>query len=111
MAVAGCSSTAGLSEASTEFDLADLKPFLMRIAPQLEGLSEAEIDRLVSEAAALQLDATRTYSYEVSFQGQTVPLEIEVFADDTETFGLYFFTSKEAADFISEEMTAYYEEP
>ena len=102
---------AALFEASTAFDQENVAPFLRRVAAQLQsGFSESDAEKLANLVGKLGLEETQSWEYSVSFQGKSVPLVIEAFQDDYEAPDLYFFTSRELAGRINEEIDAFAEQ-
>src|SRR5262245_50777148 len=56
---------AGLSEASTNFDLEDVQPFLQRVASLVEGFSPAQVETLAAEVAAIPIVSEREWTFTV----------------------------------------------
>lgn len=98
----------GLSEASANFDLAQVKPFLARIATQVEGLNASEIDRISDEIADMPVESEQSWELEVMHQGEATPLHLRVFMDDVEAPDVYFYTTPELAATIDEEMGRFF---
>ncbi|MCW5572997.1 MAG: hypothetical protein KIT37_08200 [Steroidobacteraceae bacterium] len=90
-------------EASMNFDLENVEPFLIQAEAALGlGLPVAE---LAAFARDTPVEAERVRTLRVPFGGTTVPLEFRVFMDDIDAPDLYFFTpSKGLADAIQAEL-------
>ncbi len=102
---------AGLSEASMNFDLATLAPFLDRVSSLVEsGFGEPEITRFMAEVSAMGVDAEKRWSYSVIHAGHPTPLQVAVFMDDIEAPDVAFFTSAALAEAIDQEMMKFAEE-
>lgn len=99
-----------LSEASTNFDLENVRPFLLRVSKRVEGFGTAEIDTVVREITEMPVDGEREWHFEVEHEGTHVSLHIRVFMDDLETPDVYFFTSPELAASIQSEMESFADE-
>jgi hypothetical protein len=99
-----------LKEASMNFDLADVQPFLRRLTQKLQLLTNDDIDRLSQEIAAVPVEEERRWNFDVMHQGKTVPLEIRAFMDDVEAPDLYFFTVPTLSDTIQAELISFAEE-
>ena len=80
-------------EASMNFDLEDVGPFMRRVASKLDGLGASDVAALVSTVSTMEVDAERDWSFEVIHQGRTVSLVIRVFMDDVDAPNMYFFTT------------------
>lgn len=106
----GGADLSGLTEASANFDLQNVEPFLLRVAAQVDGLGTEEVNVLVREVSAMSPDAEESWAFEVVYQGVVTPLHIRVFMDDVDAPDVYFFTSPELAEAINKQMTAYFEE-
>ena len=99
-----------LTEASTNFDLENVKPFLVRLSTHVDGFGPAQIDPLVEDVAGMSVDAEKSWAFDVVHDGEPTPLHIRVFMDDEEAPDLYFFTSAALAATINQEMKAYFDE-
>jgi hypothetical protein len=96
-------------EASTNFDLENVEPFLRRLDSQMNlGLP---ISDLMEMTRATKPEQEMSRSTSVRFKGATVDLEYRVFMDDIDSPDLYFFTSsKELANSIEEQMMEFADE-
>lgn len=101
---------AGLTETSTNFDLEHVKPFLLRVSSLAEGLGPADINSLAKRVSAMPPDAEDSWDFEVIHRGVQTPLHIRVFMDDIDAPDVYFFTSPELAEAITDEMSAFFDE-
>ena len=103
--------TTKLQESSTSFDLSDLAPFLQRLSSQITGGYTAKVVAHVADLAArMKHEEERSLEYQVVFQGQHIPLNIDLFKDDIEEITIYFHTPKLLADFIDSEMDSFFAE-
>ncbi len=100
-----------LSEASMNFDLDSLAPFLRRVSGQVDsGFGDAEISTLMAEVSAMAIDAEKQWNFSVVHGGHPTQLQVRVFMDDIEAPDVYFFTSATLAQAIDQEMKTYAEE-
>ena len=81
----------GEAEASMNFDLVGVRPFLERLNAIVGGFGAAQLSSLVDDIAKLPVDSTLTRTYAVTFKGKPVTLRIEAFMDDVNAPDLYFF--------------------
>lgn len=103
-------SSAPLEEASMNFDLEDVEPFLVAVARRIDtGFSVEEAGRLATEIAALPVEGQTAHRYSVSFAGRDMELRIEAFMDDIEAPDLYLFAPAALARAIDEEMSVYFQ--
>ena len=101
---------AASSEASMNFDLENLAPFLERVSGLVEtGFGEAEIADLTAEVSAMALDDERQWSFSVTHAGQPTALQVRVFMGDIDAPDVAFFTSDPLAEAIRQELTAFAE--
>jgi len=102
---------AALSEASMNFDQEGVEPLLLRLAGVVDsGFSHSDARALATRVAELELEQAGTWSYSVSFEGQSVPLVVEAFQDDHEAPDLYFFSTPSLAARIDSELKRFAEE-
>ena len=99
-----------LAEASMNFDSADVRPFLERIARTLHVFSPADVDRLSQEITALPVDGEREWQFEVDHEGSKVPLRIRAAMDDVDAPDVYFFTVPALAESLQKELKAFADE-
>ena len=100
----------GLAEASTNFDLENVEPFLERVASHVDGFEPAEVTALATEISAMSISDEKTWEFSVTYNGQEVPLHVRAFMDDIEAPDLFFFTTPELAEVINSEIFAYFDE-
>ena len=102
---------AGLTEASMNFDLENVQPFLVRIAQHIDtGFTDAEIKTVAEFVANTEVEDERETNLSVVVGGQTTPLIIRAFMDDINAPDLYFFTSADLAAKIDSEYETFCEE-
>ena len=91
----GRSSAAGdvtLAEASMNFDLEDVKPFLELVSQRVEkGFSVDTAHELALRIAALAVDDEGSWTYDVVFNGITMASRVTAFMDDIEAPDLAMF--------------------
>jgi hypothetical protein len=101
----------GLHEASTNFDLEDVAPFLKRVVALIDsGFTVADAQRVAVQIGKQAVDSTREYRFNVRAGGVRTPLQIVAFMDDVDAPDIYFFTSKALAERIDAAMAKYMEE-
>jgi hypothetical protein len=81
-------------EASMNFDLEHVEPFLKQLDTEL-GL-HLPVAELVSMTGSTPVESEATKSISVTFGGNSVLLEYRVFMDDVAAPDLYFFTESQA---------------
>lgn len=81
-------------EASMNFDLENVRPFLERLNSKLQ--LNLPVEKLVQMTRATDIDTEQSKAIQVTFDGTNVRLEYRVFMDDIDAPDLYFFTSSEA---------------
>jgi hypothetical protein len=94
----------GEVEASMNFDLVGVRPFLKRLSAVVEGFGAAQVSSLADDIAKLPIDSTLTRTYKVAFNGKPATLRIEVFMDDMNAPDIHFFSSQPLAHRISVEL-------
>ena len=100
-----------LTEASMNFDLVNVRPFLERIRPHIRsGFGDVQIDDLVEFIESTPVEDEREMQFAVVYRDSPTPLVVVVFMDDVDSPDLYFFTSAELAEKISNECDAFSEE-
>lgn len=100
----------GLSEASMNFDLPQVGPFLGRMAELVSGFGAREIVQVTQLLGELEVGEERELRFEVNHAGQAVPLRVGVFMDDVDAPDVYFFTVPKLAAEIDELMADFCEE-
>ena len=105
------SDRAALIESSMNFDLENVRPFLVRLQPHIEsGFTDADVGRLADFVAETPVEQERETTLTVVANGSETPLVFRVFMDDIDAPDLYFFTSAELAAKIDSEYEAMCEE-
>jgi len=100
-----------MAESSMNFALANVRPFLERIAHLVDsGFGRGEIDRVVSLAESMKHDEERELTFQITHQGRNSPFLIRVFMDDIDAPDVYFFGPKALAEQIDAEMGRFCEE-
>ena len=90
-------------EASMNFDLENVQPFLTRLEARL-GLGLAVAD-LVAATESTPVDSEITRTMSVVFNGSPARLDYRVFMDDVDAPDLYFLTdSQELRDAIDRQL-------
>ena len=80
-------------EASMNFDLENVEPFLTQLESRLNlGLPVPE---LVAFTQSTAIDDERVSTLSVRFGGEVISLDYRVFMDDVDAPDLYFFTASE----------------
>ena len=103
----------GVAEASINFDMADVRPFLERVASLgviESGFGDPQIDKVVAWVQQMEVDAEEEMTFTIRYKGAEVPLIVHVFMDDEEAPDVYFFTAPELANAIQAEMRRYSDE-
>ena len=96
-------------EASMNFDLRHVRPFLLQLDGSLS--LRLDVEKLASFAARTPLERERSLMVKVRFSRHTVPLEFRVFMDDVEAPDLYFFTpSADLSEAIDAELAKFAEQ-
>jgi hypothetical protein len=96
-------------EASMNFDLENVAPFLQRLNANLSlGL---DVPSLAQFTAQTELEDERSVVVTANFDGDPVELEYRVFMDDVDAPDLYFFTPQESlAEAIGAQLDAFADE-
>ncbi|MEP5938569.1 MAG: hypothetical protein ABJ239_09595 [Erythrobacter sp.] len=99
---------AKMHEASMNFDLENVRPFLEQLEASLAlGLDVTRLFELTERTA---LDTTNGSAFEVQYQGATVDVRFAAFMDDIDAPDLYFHVSSEQlASAIDAEMEKFCE--
>jgi hypothetical protein len=105
----GEADVSGLTEASMNFDLDGVGPFLSRLTTLVEGFGDAEVRQLSESIAEIPVESERSWDFMVRYQGAEVPLRVRAFMDDIDAPDLYFFTSPQLASAIQRELRTYAE--
>lgn len=101
-----------LEEASMNFDLSDVEPFLKRISPLVDsGFAKSEIDQVRKVLEKMEDDDDLEMGrFDIVYQNKETPFIINAFMDSPETIDLYIDTEPELANQIQEEMIKFAEE-
>jgi hypothetical protein len=86
-----------LTEASTNFDLEDVAPFLRRLASLIEGLDVAEVERIESRLFKMGQGEEAYFAFLARYGGEETPLQIRIYMSDAGAPDVGFFTSSELA--------------
>jgi len=96
-------------EASMNFDLENVEPFLTRIDTRLA--LNLPVDELVEMTRQTEIETEQSRIIRVKYDNSQTEIEYRVFMDDIDAPDLYFFTaSKALADLIEDEMEAFADE-
>ena len=100
---------AELHEASMNFDMENVKPFLERANKNLKlGLN---IEQLIKHTSSVRPESEKSISLQATYLGKSIPLTYKVFMDDINAPDLYFFTpSKGLADALNNELVRFADE-
>lgn len=101
-----------LEEASMNFDLSDVDPFLARISPLVDsGFSENEIRQVQKEIEKMEDgDDYEVGRFDIVYQNKETPFILTAFIDSPEAVDLYIDTDPELANEIQQEMEKFAEE-
>jgi hypothetical protein len=100
-----------LHEASANFDLEDVTPFLRRVVALVDsGFAAGDAKVLAARIAKQAVGSGHEYKYSVVAGGVRGPLLIRVLMDDADAPELYFFTNRALAERIDAAMKKYFEE-
>lgn len=95
-------------EASMNFDLVNVRPFLLELNSDL-GL-DLEVEEIVSFVRSVPMEEERDTKIDVAFGGTSQTLTLDVYMDDNESPDLYFFTENEdLAQAIQQQMVSFAE--
>jgi len=99
-----------VAEASMNFDLADVKPFLEAVSRRIEkGFSVNTARELTSRIALLSVDDEGSWTYDVVFERVTMTLRVTAFMDDVDAPDLAMFAPRSLIEVIEAEMKAYFQ--
>jgi hypothetical protein len=107
----GCSQKeTALKEASANFDMEDVAPFLKRLVALVDsGFTSADAEVLADRISKQALDSEREYKYPAGTKSGRTPMRIVVFMDDVDAPDIAFFTEPALADQINAAMAKYFE--
>ncbi|MBT2701316.1 hypothetical protein J7E79_29100 [Bacillus sp. ISL-40] len=115
----GCSDTEepkiqdkNLDEASMNFDMNNVKPFLQRISPLVEsGFSTKEINQVQENLEKMEPDDEYEVGrFDIVYRDKKTPIIIKAFMDSPEAPDVYIFTEPDLANQIQEEMIKFADE-
>lgn len=97
---------AELHEASMNFDMENVEPFLEHANKNLKlGLN---IEQLIKFTSSVRPESEKSISLQVTYLGNPIPLIYKVFMGDINAPNLYFFTpSKRLADELNNELVRF----
>ena len=94
-----------LEEASMNFDLENVRPFLERLKPLIEsGFSDDEILRVQRMMESMKVDEEKEVEFPIQYRGSRSVLRIGIFMDDVDSPDVYFFTHPKLAEEIGVQM-------
>lgn len=98
-----------LHEASTSYDLKDIRPFFERVSTLVDaGFDKAAAGNLAQFVADTPIEEKRQKNLTVIFHAAKTPLTFRVHMDDADSPSIYFFTPNKAlAEAIQDEMVKY----
>lgn len=101
-----------LEEASMNFDLNDVEPFLKQISPLVDsGVAESEIYQVQEEIKKMEDgDDYEVGRFDIVYQNKETPFILNAFIDSPEAVDLYIDTDPKLAEQIQEEMEKFAEE-
>ncbi|MEH7743538.1 hypothetical protein V7659_00535 [Neobacillus drentensis] len=101
-----------LDEASMNFDMNNVKPFLQRISPLVEsGFSAEEINQVQEKLEKMEPDDEYEVGrFEIVYRDKNTPLVIKAFMDGPEAPDVYIYTEPGLATQIQEEMIKFADE-
>ena len=102
--------TTTLLEASMNFDADMVGPFLERVSALIGGFGPEEISKLQTVVDELEVEDERELRFQVTHNGQLVPMNIRIFKDDEDAPDLYFFAPRKLIEEIDKVMHAFCEE-
>lgn len=98
-------------EASANFDLEDVGPFLQRVVALIDsGFAIPDARALAARIGQQPVKSTREYRYTVVARGVRSPLRIVAFMDDVDAPDLYFYTDRTIAERINAAMKRYFKD-
>ena len=100
-----------LVEASGEFEVEDLQPFLDRVSLLVpSGFGEAEVASIVALAQNMAVDDEKVVDFSIKYDDENTTLRLDVFMDDLDLPTVYFFAPPNLAELITAEMRTYQQE-
>jgi hypothetical protein len=101
-----------LDEASMNFEMNNVKPFLQRISPLVEsGFSAKEINQVQDKLEKMEPDDEYEVGrFDIVYRDKKMPFIIKAFMDGPEAPDVYIFTEPDLANQIQEEMIKFADE-
>jgi hypothetical protein len=101
-----------LDEASMNFEMNNVKPFLQRISPLVEsGFSVEEINQVQEKLEQMKPeDEYEVGRFDIVYRDKNTPLIIKAFMDGAEAPDVYILTEPDLANQIQEEMIKFADE-
>jgi hypothetical protein len=100
-----------LQESSMNFDMKNLRPFLVRLSHIVQaGFSESEIETVISLAMKLKVDQQNDFTFDIKYNDKSTKLKISILLDDIDAPDVYFYSCPELANAINNEMVKFAEE-
>ena len=99
------------SEASMNFDIENVLPFLTRLITIVDsGINAKKVNEMYVFTKSVSIESQKEMNFEVIYKGKKTPFKYSVFMDDIDAPDLYFFTSPELATRIESEMNMFTKE-
>lgn len=98
-----------LHEASMNFDLEDLEPFLREMAGKLDGFGSRDVETIVKGVHSMAVDDEVEWRFSVRRDGRGVPLVVRVFLDDVDAPDLFLFSDAALAGELQADLRAFSE--
>lgn len=100
-----------LKESSMNFDMKNLRPFLVRLSHIVQaGFSESEIETVMSSANNMKVNQQNDFTFDIKYNEKRTKLKISIFLDDIDAPDVYFYSCPELATTINNEMVKFAEE-
>lgn len=100
-----------IEEASTNFDMEQVEPFLRAVSELVEkGFGNEEIKRLLNMIEGMEHDDEKFVEFQVVYFGEEMPLVISVFMDDIDSPDISLFTFPVLAEVIDTEIEKMFSE-
>ena len=97
-----------MHEASMNFDLENVSPFLNRLQENI--LPSLPVEQLVKLTESIEVEREESLTIEINWEGADVELQYSVHMDDVDAADVYFFSSAETlVQAISSEMISFAE--
>jgi|SRR6266480_3476305 len=97
-----------LQETSGHFEIEQIQAFFLRIKPLVDaGLSQDEILQVQKATHSMPVDSTREFVFPIEFRGNYTALRIRIFMDEHEVPEISFFTHRDLAEAINDQMISF----